>query len=231
MSQMAAQETREAIGSGNAGAAGVSDLDYYGNWYASNDGSSFWVPDGAGAGWDPYGLGSWGFYGGLGGGAGGYVWISGYPWGWLPYHCGTWNYFNSFNSWGWIPGGGCFNNTWYPVGGYGNVPPRYRPLPRPRPVAHPTPGGGFHPPTNHSADRSGSRAGSDHPCTAHGGRTENYRERWRVSAIVIQDPESNCPGVRSTWITLFRPRREWFPQWRANRKRSGLPSDCTEPSV
>src|ERR1700722_10058043 len=81
------------------------------------------------------------------------------------------------------------------------------------------------------ADRSGSRTGSDHPCTARGGRTENYRERWRVSAIVIQDPESNCPGVRSTWITLFRPRREWFPQWRANRKRSGLPSDCTEPSV
>jgi hypothetical protein len=146
MSQMAAQETREAIGSGNAGAAGVRDLDYYGNWYASNDGSSFWVPDGAGAGWDPYGLGSWGFYGGAGG-AGGYVWISGYPWGWLPYHCGTWNYFNSFNSWGWIPGGGCWN-TWYPVARFGNLPPRYRPLPRP--VVHPTPGGGFHPPTNHS---------------------------------------------------------------------------------
>ena len=54
MSQMAAQETREAIGSGNAGAAGMSDLDYYGNWYSSN-GTSFWVPDGAGAGWDPYG--------------------------------------------------------------------------------------------------------------------------------------------------------------------------------
>jgi hypothetical protein len=145
MSQMAAQETREAIGSGNEGAAGVSDLDYYGNWYASN-GTSFWMPDGAGAGWDPYGLGYWGNYGG----SAGFVWISGYPWGWLPYHCGTWNYFNSFNSWGWIPGGGCLNNTWYPVGGYGNVPPRYRPLPRPMPVAHPTPGGGFHPPVNRS---------------------------------------------------------------------------------
>ena len=36
MNQMAAQETREAIGSGNAGAAGVSDLNYYGNWYSSN---------------------------------------------------------------------------------------------------------------------------------------------------------------------------------------------------
>ena len=144
MGQMASQETREAIGSGNAGAAGLSDLDYYGNWYASNDGSSFWVPDGAGAGWDPYGSGYWGFYGG----AGGYVWISGYPWGWLPYRCGTWNYFNSFNSWGWSPGGNCGNgwNNWYPTPRIGNVPPRYRPLPRPTtPIGHPIPGGGMHP--------------------------------------------------------------------------------------
>ncbi len=133
MGQMAAQETREAIGSGNAGAAGVSDLDYYGNWYSSN-GTSFWVPDGAGAGWDPYGSGYWGNYGG----SAGFVWISGYPWGWLPYHCGNWNYFNSFNQWGWIPGGSCWNggNNWYPVGGFGNVPPRYRRLPRPTPI-HP----------------------------------------------------------------------------------------------
>jgi FecR protein len=133
MNQMASQETREAIGSGNAGAAGVSDLDYYGNWYASN-GTSFWVPDGAGAGWDPYGSGYWGYYGA----GSGYIWISGYPWGWLPYQCGTWNYFNGFNSWGWIPGGSCWNggNHWYPrVGGFGNVPPRYRRLPRPTPVA------------------------------------------------------------------------------------------------
>ncbi len=143
MGQMAAQETREAIGSGNAGAAGVSDLNYYGNWYASN-GTSFWVPDGAGAGWDPYGLGYWGNYGG----SAGYVWISGYPWGWLPYQCGTWNYFNSFNSWGWIPVSTCWNGGYngYPRVGIGNVPPRYRLLPRPtNPIGHPLPGGGLHP--------------------------------------------------------------------------------------
>ncbi len=147
MGQMAAQETREAIGSGNAGAAGVSDLDYYGNWYSSNNGTSFWVPDGAGAGWDPYGSGYWGYYGG----AGGYVWISGYPWGWLPYRCGTWNYFNSFNSWGWIPAGTCWSgyngwNNWYPYSGIGNLPPRYHLLPRPtNPIVHPLPGGGMRP--------------------------------------------------------------------------------------
>ena len=146
MSQMAAQQTREAIGSGNAGAAGMSDLDYYGNWYSSN-GTSFWVPDGAGAGWDPYGLGSWGYYGQTGG----YVWISGYPWGWLPYQCGTWNYFNNFSGWGWIPGTGCWNNwggvNWYPGGGrLGNVPPRYHRLPRPGPVPiHPVQSASAHP--------------------------------------------------------------------------------------
>lgn len=132
MSQMAAQQTREAIGSGNADPS-YSDLDYYGNWYASNDGTNYWVPDGAGAGWDPYGSGYWGYYGS----GGGYVWISGYPWGWAPYHCGTWNYFDPY--WGWVPGG-CRNN-WYPVGRLGNVPPRYRRLPRPGVGTHPVPGG------------------------------------------------------------------------------------------
>jgi hypothetical protein len=143
MNQMAAQETREAIGSGNAGAAGLSDLDYYGNWYSSN-GTSFWVPSGAGAGWDPYGLGYWGNYGA----GGGYMWISGYPWGWLPYRCGSWNYFNSFSQWGWIPGG-CFNNAgwypYYPYSGIGNAPPRYRRLPRPNPIGRPVAGGNWHP--------------------------------------------------------------------------------------
>ena len=131
MSQMAAQQTREAIGSGNADPS-YSDLDYYGNWY-SNNGTNYWVPDGAGAGWDPYGSGYWGYYGG----GGGYVWISGYPWGWAPYHCGTWNYFNP--NWGWIPSG-CGNN-WYPVGGFGNLPPRYHRLPRPPVGTHPVPVG------------------------------------------------------------------------------------------
>jgi len=133
MSQMAAQQTREAIGSGNADPS-YSDLDYYGNWYAANDGTNYWVPDGAGAGWDPYGSGYWGYYGS---GGGGYVWISGYPWGWAPYHCGTWNYFDPY--WGWVPGG-CRNN-WYPVGRIGNAPPRYRRLPRPGVGTHPVPVG------------------------------------------------------------------------------------------
>jgi hypothetical protein len=132
MSQMAMQETHDAVvGNANPGDPAWSDLDYYGDWYASGSGGSVWVPNGAGAGWDPYGSGYWGYYGG----GAGYVWISGYPWGWLPYHCGSWSYYNSFG-WGWAPGGGC-GRTWYPVTGIGVAPWRYRRIPRPvSPVQH-----------------------------------------------------------------------------------------------
>ncbi len=145
MSQMAAQETREAVGSGNAADPAWSDLDYYGNWYSSAGAGSFWVPNGAGAGWDPYGSGYWGYYGG----GPGYVWISGYPWGWLPYHCGTWNYYNTFG-WGWAPGGGC-GRSWYPVSGIGVAPWHYRRIPRPvSPVQHlPLQANSMHQPVAH----------------------------------------------------------------------------------
>jgi ferric-dicitrate binding protein FerR (iron transport regulator) len=118
LGQMAAQETREARSNGNPA---WGDLDYYGNWYTSPDGSSFWTPSGVGAGWDPYGSGYWGYYG-----AGGYSWISGYPWGWLPYHCGAWNYYNSFG-WGWAPGPGGCGTLWYPYATVVVAPPGYRP--------------------------------------------------------------------------------------------------------
>jgi hypothetical protein len=128
MGQMAAMETREARSNANPENPGWSDLDYYGNWY-STAGGSVWAPAGAGAGWDPYGSGYWGFYGN----SGGYVWISGYPWGWLPYQCGAWNYYNAFG-WGWNPG-----SCGYPGYGYGgaiigNAPPRYHRVPHPNPV-------------------------------------------------------------------------------------------------
>jgi hypothetical protein len=124
LSQMGAQETRQARADGNPNDPAWSDLDYYGNWYSAPDGSQVWAPNGAGAGWDPYGSGSWGYYGGVGG----YVWISGYPWGWLPYHCGAWSYYNSFG-WGWAPGG-CYNQ-WYPLSAIVYAPAYYRPIQRP----------------------------------------------------------------------------------------------------
>ena len=128
---MGAKETQEARLNGNPNDPAWRDLDYYGNWYTGGDGSQYWVPDGAGSAWDPYGLGYWGYAGGIGG----YSWISGYPWGWYPYHCGNWSYLNSaagysnvgFAGWAWSPIG-C-GSRWYPAGVIGTAPPRYR-MPR-----------------------------------------------------------------------------------------------------
>jgi hypothetical protein len=135
LNQMAAQETQGARLNGNPNDAAWNDLDYYGNWYGGADGSQYWVPDGAGAGWDPYGLGAWGYYGGIGG----YSWISGYPWGWYPYRCGNWMYLNNsayasvgYTGWAWSPVN-C-GNTWYPGGRILSAPSKYH-HPRP-PVGH-----------------------------------------------------------------------------------------------
>jgi|GEM_PF-1364077 len=88
-------------------AYGWSDLDSSGSWYPLPGYGMVWQPNGAGPGFNPYGYGSWAFYGG----GVGYTWISGYPWGWLPFNCGAWNYIGSFG-WGWTPG-------MYGCGGFG----------------------------------------------------------------------------------------------------------------
>jgi hypothetical protein len=98
IAQEAAQQTPVRNDAGSSNDENWNDLDYYGNWYPVPDYGNVWVPTGVDAGWDPFGLGYWGYYPGFGA-----TWISGYPWGWLPYRCGGWNYF-SFG-WGWVPGG------------------------------------------------------------------------------------------------------------------------------
>ncbi len=129
LSQQAVKQSEVAA---KASGMGWSDLDQNGNWYSVPGYGNVWSPYGAGMGWDPYGNGYWA----SGYGAGGYTWISGYPWGWLPYQCGGWNYFNSFG-WGWMPtncgyGGG---GGYYPGGPVIiNGPPGYHPPPRPRPA-------------------------------------------------------------------------------------------------
>ena len=127
LGRMAAQETREARLNGDPNNPAWSDLDYYGTWYPNPAGGMFWAPYGVGSGWDPYGSGYWGYYGG-----GGYSWISGYPWGWLPYHCGGWNYFGGYG-WGWMPGqcGGGYA----PVSPIYNYPSGYTPVVRPVPFS------------------------------------------------------------------------------------------------
>ena len=83
---------------GGSGVYGLSDLNYYGNFYTAG-GYSFWQPYFVGAGWSPFANGLWALYPGAG-----YSFVSPYPWGWLPYHSGYWSFFPGYG-YGWVPGG------------------------------------------------------------------------------------------------------------------------------
>ena len=86
-------------------AYGVSDLNYYGNFFNAPGYGMMWQPYFAGAGWDPFMDGAWAFSPGWG-----YGWVSAYPWGWTPYHYGTWVFLPGYG-WAWQPGG--VWTTWY----------------------------------------------------------------------------------------------------------------------
>jgi len=80
-------------------AYGVSDLNYYGNFFSAPGYGMVWQPYFVGMGWDPFMDGGWAWSPGYG-----YTWVSAYPWGWTPYHCGSWLFGQSFG-WAWQPGG------------------------------------------------------------------------------------------------------------------------------
>jgi FecR protein len=86
-------------------AYGVSDLNYYGNFFNAPGYGMMWQPYFAGVGWDPFMDGAWAFNTGWG-----YGWVSAYPWGWTPYHYGTWVFLPG-QGWAWQPGG--VWTTWY----------------------------------------------------------------------------------------------------------------------
>ncbi len=120
---------------GNPDNPAWSDLDANGDWYNVPGYGMAWSPSGVDQNWDPYGVGSWGYYNDIG-----YTWISGYSWGWWPYHCGAWNWFDGFG-WMWFPGncgwGGIgVGGGWYPYGTIWGVPPGYRCPRRPLPIHH-----------------------------------------------------------------------------------------------
>ena len=98
---------------------GVSDLNYYGNYYNVPGYGMLWQPYFAGVGWDPFMDGSWMFYPGVG-----YTWVSAYPWGWMPYRYGAWNFVPGYG-WMWAPGG--FGGGWATVVRVTNPPTRFRP--------------------------------------------------------------------------------------------------------
>jgi hypothetical protein len=100
---------------------GVSDLNYYGNYYNVPGYGTMWQPYFSGVGWDPFMDGAWMFYPGAG-----YMWVSSYPWGWMPYRYGNWQFVPGYG-WMWAPGA---FTTWYPVVPVKNPPNRF-PVPQP----------------------------------------------------------------------------------------------------
>jgi hypothetical protein len=123
-------------------AYGTRDMSYYGSFTnAAGCGGSMWRPYFASAAWDPFANGTWAWYPG----AGGYSWVSPYPWGWTPYHSGSWAYCDNVG-WGWFPGEA--GAGWYglnnvaavtPIGrtsgGSGRIPPPHLPAHPPLPHA------------------------------------------------------------------------------------------------
>jgi len=87
---------------------GLSDMAYYGSFTQMPGCGMAWRPYFATASWNPYGNGTWAWYGGAG-----YSWVSPYPWAWTPYHSGTWMSCGDAG-WGWMPGG-----NWYGVNNLG----------------------------------------------------------------------------------------------------------------
>ena len=104
-------------------AYGVSDLNYYGNFFNAPGYGMVWQPYFVSMGWDPFMDGGWAWYPGSG-----YTWVSAYPWGWTPYHCGSWLYGPSFG-WAWQPGG-C--GSWFGFPPVINAPTNFR---QPQPPA------------------------------------------------------------------------------------------------
>lgn len=107
---------------------GISDLNYYGQYYNVPGYGNMWQPYGINAGWDPFANGYWNFT------PGGYVWVSAYPWGWMPYRFGHWQFVNGYG-WLWRPPGAGYWSTWNycppvmnaPAGFHAPVPPAGRP--------------------------------------------------------------------------------------------------------
>jgi len=85
---------------------GASDLGYYGAYTSVPGYGLMWQPYFAGASWDPFMDGAWGWYPGFG-----YMFASAYPWGWMPYYYGNWAYAPGYG-WGWQPGG---FTGWHPI--------------------------------------------------------------------------------------------------------------------
>jgi hypothetical protein len=98
-------------------AYGVSDLNYYGNFFNVAGYGMMWQPYFVGAGWDPFMDGAYLWYPGFG-----YTWVSAYPWGWTPYRYGSWRFLPGYG-WAWQPGSAVMG--WRPIPTVVNPPTRF----------------------------------------------------------------------------------------------------------
>ncbi len=96
---------------------GMSDLNYYGQYYNVVGCNNCWQPYGVGLGWDPFMNGYWN------NSSYGYAWVSAYPWGWMPYRFGQWVFVPGFG-WLWQPG---WWNRWVSIPRVVNPPAGFRP--------------------------------------------------------------------------------------------------------
>jgi hypothetical protein len=101
---------------------GMSDLNYYGQFYNLPGYGYLWRPNNVNLGWDPFMNGYWNYSPQFG-----YMWVSSYPWGWMPYRYGHWVFLNGYG-WLWQPGN--FSGGWHRFPGLVNAPHGFRaPLP------------------------------------------------------------------------------------------------------
>ena len=111
-------------------AYGMSDLNYYGNYFSVPGYGMMWQPYFTGMGWDPFMNGSWVWYPGFG-----YTWVSSYPWGWTPYRYGSWLFVPNYG-WAWQPGSSRLG--WNTVPRVINPPRQFIPPQPPATSAHGT---------------------------------------------------------------------------------------------
>ncbi len=94
---------------------GVTDLNYWGNYFHVPSQGWMWRPNYVSNSWNPFIDGAWSWF------PGGYVWVSTYPWGWLPYRYGSWSFINGYG-WCWSPGPRTTWTFWNPVPRIQNAP-------------------------------------------------------------------------------------------------------------
>lgn len=87
---------------------GFEELDQHGNWVASADFGTVWMPRAVPVGWVPYRDGRWRWVAPWG-----WTWVDAAPWGFAPFHYGRWVLIGS--QWAWWPGRVVAQPVWAPA--------------------------------------------------------------------------------------------------------------------